>query len=453
MTQDLAAARRTELEFVAFRWLAVVFGAIETAMAVRGGGGATPAIVPLSIVMTGGLAVANIAIWSAARRADDGRQLAQVGAVAFLLDVVVVLAMTWAFTNDSQDAVWLIAYVLPLEGAARYGRSGAIVAAFAFTGSVVLRELYLAAQFAPYRFSLQSVEFRSAMAFVIAVTAGTFAGSLHRESARANERARQAEAAAEREAAARARLQELDDLKSDFISITSHELRTPVAAVRGFVDTLRRRRGELTEDEVGEFLDIIHDQSQRLVRLVEDLLDVSRLEAGRLTLEWDEVSVAEILGSCVTGMGEAGSRIHVREVAGCPPTFITDPQRLGQALTNLVGNALKFSPPGGIVGLDAEPRDDGEIVFSVRDDGPGIPQSEHAKIFERFEQANSEATRNTKGVGLGLYITRELVIAMGGTVTLESEVGSGSTFRITVPVVAPTAQQAPVPPFEATRSG
>ena len=240
MTQDLAAARRTELEFVAFRWLAVVFGAIETAMAVRGGGGATSAIVPLSIVMTGGLAVANIAIWSAARRADDGRQLAQVGAVAFLLDVVVVLAMTWAFTNDSQDAVWLIAYVLPLEGAARYGRSGAIVAAFAFTGSVVLRELYLAAQFAPYRFSLQSVEFRSAMAFVIAVTAGTFAGSLHRESARANERARQAEAAAEREAAARARLQELDDLKSDFISITSHELRTPVAAVRGFVDTLRR---------------------------------------------------------------------------------------------------------------------------------------------------------------------------------------------------------------------
>lgn len=452
MTQNLDAARRTELEFVMFRWLAVLYGAIETGLAVRNITQVPTRVVPLAFVLTGGLAVSNVAIWSAARRAEDQRQLALIGAVAFVLDIVVVLAMTWAFTNGPMDTAWLIAYVLPLEGAARYGRSGAIAAAIAFTASVFLRELYLAAQFPPYRFSLESVEFRCAMAFVIALTAGTFARSLHLQTERANERAREAEAATEREAAARARLQELDDLKSDFIAITSHELRTPVAAVRGFVDTLRRRRDELTEDEVREFLDIIYGQSDRLVRLVEDLLDVSRLEAGRLTLEWEEVAVSDVLSGCVTGMGEAGSRIHPRVAPACPPTIVSDPQRLGQVLTNLLGNALKFSPPETQVELEAEPGEAGEIVFSVRDHGPGIPEGDRAKIFGRFEQADSYTTRNTKGVGLGLYITRELANAMGGTVALSSELGAGSNFSITIPVAAPGAPQAPVRPSVATRS-
>jgi signal transduction histidine kinase len=453
MAKDLADARRTELEFVAFRWLAVLYGVVQTSLAVRDVAKVPSVVVPLAFVLTAGLAISNIAIWSAARRAQDRRQLAVIGAVAFILDVVVVLAMTWAFTTGPQDVVWLIAYVLPLEGAARYGRAGALAAALAFTGSAFLREHYLVAQFPPYGFSLKAVEFRCAMAFVIALTAGTFSRSLHLQTERANERASEAEASAAREAAARARLQELDDLKSDFIAITSHELRTPVAAVRGFVDTLRRRRGELTEDEVREFLDIIHDQSDRLVRLVEDLLDVSRLEAGRLTLEWQEVAVGDILSGCITGMGDTGSRIDPHEAPGCPDTIVVDPQRLGQVLTNLVGNALKFSPPGARVELGVEPSGDAELVFSVRDRGPGIPESEHEKIFQRFEQADSAATRNTHGVGLGLYITRELANAMGGSVTLSSEVGAGSTFRVTIPVVAPVARPAPVQQSVATRSG
>lgn len=452
MNENLVAARRTELEFVVFRWLAVLYGAIETALAVRDAGQDASTVVPLAFVLTAGLAISNVAIWSAARRAENGRQLALIGAVAFALDIVVVLAMTWAFTNGPLDTAWLIAYVLPLEGAARYGRSGAIAAAIAFTASVFLRELYLAAEFPPYRFSLKAVEFRSGMAFVIALTAGTFARSLHLQTERANERAREAEAATEREAAARARLQELDDLKSDFIAITSHELRTPVAAVRGFVDTLRRRRGDLTEDEIREFLDIIHDQSDRLVRLVEDLLDVSRLEAGHLTLECEEVDVGDLLSRCVTGMGEAASRIHVREDPGSCSTIVADPERLGQVLTNLLGNALKFSPPTAPVELGVDAAAPGEIVFSVRDQGPGIPESEHAKIFERFKQADSPATQNSHGVGLGLYITRELASAMAGSVTLTSEVGAGTTFRVTIPVAAPAAPPAPVRPSAAVRS-
>jgi signal transduction histidine kinase len=452
VTEKLAAARRTELEFVVFRWLAVLYGTVETVVAVRNSPTVPSAVIPLAFALTGGLAIANIAIWSAARRAKDRRQLVVVGAVAFALDIVVVLAMTWTFTKGPTDITWLIAYVLPLEGAARYGRAGAIAAAVAFAASGYFRELYLVAKYPPYRFSLEAVEFRSAMAFVIALTAGTFAGSFRQQTERANDRATEAEAATEREAAARARLQELDDLKSGFIAITSHELRTPVAAVRGFVDTLRRRRKDLTEDEVREFLDIIHDQSNRLVRLVEDLLDVSRLEAGHLTLEWREVSVEDVLSRCVTGMSESAPRIEVETRSGCPSTIVADPERLVQILTNLVGNALKFSPHQARVELSAEAAGDDAITFSVRDHGPGIEERERAKIFERFEQADSEATRNSQGVGLGLYITRELTIAMGGSVGLESQIGVGSTFSVTIPVAEPGVRREPVPQFEAARS-
>lgn len=452
MIEDIAAARRIELEFVYLRWVAVLFGALETAAVLMHPSRYASGVAPLALAMTAGLAAANIAIWSSARRAVDHRDLVAVGAVAFSLDVVVVLAMTWTFITGREDIVWLVAFVLPLEGAARYRRGGAVAVAIVIAGSIYLREFYIVAQYPPYQFSLASVEFRVAMAFVIALTAGSFARSLHLQTERADRRTREAEAATRREAAALARLQELDKLKSDFISITSHELRTPVSAVRGFVDTLRRRRDDLTEDEVREFLDIIYSQSDRLVRLVEDLLDVSRLEAGRLNLEWEEVSVDQVLSSTIMGMGEAGSRILVQGSPTCPPTIVSDSLRLTQMLTNLLGNALKFSPPGAQVEMDAESGDRGEIVFSVRDHGPGIPDSDHTKIFERFEQADSEATRNSQGVGLGLYITRELAAAMGGQVTLTSELGEGSTFRITIPVSPPGAPTELVRPSVAARS-
>ena len=445
MNEDLAAARRIELQFVIFRWVAVLFGALETLAVLSHPSNYPAGVAPLAMAMTAGLAASNIAIWSSARRAVDLRGLAAVGGVAFALDLVVVLAMTWAFIKGNGDIVWLIAFVLPLEGAARYRRGGAVAVAIVIAGSMYLRELYIVAQFPPYRFSLETVEFQVGMAFVIALTAGAFARSLHAQTERANQRTQEAEAA-------RVRLQELDKLKSDFISITSHELRTPVGAVRGFIDTLRRRRADLTEEEVREFLDIIYGQSERLVRLVEDLLDVSRLEAGRLTLEWEQVSVADVLSNTVIGMGETGSRILVREAPGCPSTIESDPQRLTQMLTNLLGNALKFSPPSAEVELDAEPGDAGEIIFSVRDHGPGICDSDRTKIFERFEQSDSEATRNTHGVGLGLFITRELANAMGGEVSVASEIGAGSTFRIKIPVAAPGPPQAPVRPSVATRS-
>ena len=142
------------------------------------------------------------------------------------------------------------------------------------------------------------------------------------------------------------RLRELDELKSDFVAITSHELRTPLTAVRGFVDALRRRHAELSVEEVQEYLTIIHSQTDRLIRLVEDLLLISRIEAGKLTFMPHPVTMDVLVVEACQGLGELGARVETRHRPSAPTQLIVDGQRLTQVLTNLLMNAIKFSPAG-----------------------------------------------------------------------------------------------------------
>ncbi|MFB3738706.1 MAG: sensor histidine kinase [Candidatus Velamenicoccus archaeovorus] len=229
------------------------------------------------------------------------------------------------------------------------------------------------------------------------------------------------------------RLRELDEMKSDFVAITSHELRTPLAAVRGFVNTLQRKMDVLTPEEVQEFLAIVERQTDRLIRLVEDLLVVSRIEAGTLALEPQAVHPSELLDHVVTGFGDRAERIRYVVGPDLPELFVADPGRLGQVLTNLLENALKFSPPDTAVGLSLL-RDGEHLVFRVRDEGIGIPPHEVDRIFERFHQTDAAVTRAAEGAGLGLYITRKLVEAMGGRIDVASELGAGSTFTVRLPL-------------------
>ena len=229
------------------------------------------------------------------------------------------------------------------------------------------------------------------------------------------------------------RLRELDEMKSDFIAITSHELRTPLAAIRGFVNTLRRRLDQLSPEESQEFLAIVDTQTDRLIRLVEDLLVTSRIEAGKLTLRAEDVELVALVDQVLRGL-ESGERVVVRRDPATPDTIVVDPQRLAQVLTNLVQNALKFSGPEPPVELVIEPAGDEAIRFSVVDRGPGIPQHERSAIFERFHQMDAASTRRSEGAGLGLYITRQLVEAMGGSIELTSTEGEGSTFTVSIPL-------------------
>jgi signal transduction histidine kinase len=599
--RDLAQARRLERGIAGLRWIVVAFGVAQTAFALRDQAVNPDYVLPLEFVLVAVLAIGNVLLSTAVERASRVRQLRWVGIFGLALDVLVITGLIWTSGASPADPVWVIAYVLPLEGAIRYGLRGALLPVVVNIVSEVVREQYLVDRFPEHAYMASAVAFRVGIGLVVAIVAGLMARSLEREAEKARERAAVAEEAAAREAQARRqvaafhaailagvaedavdagvrsmvqavgrdleceafavllieedeagettivatgvhgdpgyaagrrfaagegrlgeavtdgrpavfddpaeaviplraegaligllhersstpgaidrerlllmgrlsdqiglvvqaarlrarqeetlqRLRELDEMKSDFVAITSHELRTPLAAIRGFINTLRRRLDELSGAETREFLEIVDQQTDRLIRLVEDLLVVSRIEAGKITFHPEPVEPGPFLERVVTGMGEHRSRIEVRTHDGLPGAMLVDPQRLAQSLTNLLQNAVKFSEPETTVTLDVETAPNG-MVFTVADHGPGIAADERQRVFERFHQTDSAATRRSEGAGLGLYITKQLVEAMGGSIDLRSELGVGSTFRVTLPAtpVAP----APAPLSRAARA-
>lgn len=230
------------------------------------------------------------------------------------------------------------------------------------------------------------------------------------------------------------RLRELDNMKSDFVAITSHELRTPLTAMQGFIKTLRRPDLAIAPGELQEFLAILDRQSDRLARLVEDLLVVSRIDAGALRLEMDTVRIGELLQHLVEELGPRAERIRLALDPSLPP-IVTDGQRIFQIARNLVENALKFAPESSQVRMTAL-RDDGQLRLEVADSGPGIPEQELGRIFDRFHQVGGSMRRRGEGFGLGLYITKRLVEVLGGTISVDSEVGRGTTFVVRLPLAA-----------------
>lgn len=229
------------------------------------------------------------------------------------------------------------------------------------------------------------------------------------------------------------RLRELDAMKSDFVAIASHELRTPLTAVGGFIKTLRRPELEKTDEQIEEFLEIADRQVDRLTRLVEDLLIASRIEGGTILLRVEEVDVERCLTETVQALGPGRARVHVAVERDLPP-IMSDAQRAGQVVRNLLDNALKFSDQESSVRLTAA-RDNGSVIIEVSDSGPGIPPEERDSIFERFHQIGGSRQRAPgAGVGLGLYIAKRLVEALGGSIEVISEVGQGAVFRVRLPV-------------------
>jgi signal transduction histidine kinase len=227
------------------------------------------------------------------------------------------------------------------------------------------------------------------------------------------------------------RLEELDQMKSDFVAITSHELRTPITAIRGFVKTLLRNQDRLSPEQLTNFMTIIDRQSSRLARLVEDLLFISRIEAGTIRLQMEEVSLGTFLREAVESLGPEGrSRVEVRVF---PPdaAAVIDPQRMDQIVRNLVENALKFSPPESSV--EVEVRREGRLELAVIDHGVGIHPEDLPRIFDRFHQAGEILRREAEGAGLGLYITKRLTEAMGGAISVTSQPGQGTRFVVSVP--------------------
>ena len=238
----------------------------------------------------------------------------------------------------------------------------------------------------------------------------------------------------ESERATVAELRRLSALRADFVSLVSHELRSPMAAVIGAARTLEERWRELTADQRTAFLALIADETNRLATLIGDVLDTSRIEAGTFSYRFGEVDVGELVRDTV-----AGFALHQEEVTMVAhtewqlPNVRGDRERLRQVLQNLLENAVKYSRAGEEIDVRTWAKN-GRVHVAVEDTGSGIPREQHGLIFERFGRANVGLGK--PGTGLGLFIARSIAEAHGGRLTVESAPGEGATFTLELPVEA-----------------
>ena len=232
-------------------------------------------------------------------------------------------------------------------------------------------------------------------------------------------------------------LRRLERVRRDFVANVSHEFKTPLTAIQGFAETLL---GGALDDKANRkrFVEIIREHARRLARLTDDLLKLSRIEAGRLDLESRPVSVAGLVNGCVEtarlNAESRGLRIVVELPEGLPPVR-GDAVQLDEVLQNLIDNALQYTPSGGRIDVTAYSNGH-EVIFTVADTGIGIPESDLERIFERFYRVDAARSREAGGTGLGLSIARHIVDAHGGRIWVESAVGQGSRFRFSIDVAS-----------------
>lgn len=227
------------------------------------------------------------------------------------------------------------------------------------------------------------------------------------------------------------RLDEIEQLKNEFVSTISHELKTPLAAIKAYSSTLLSNPG-LAEGERSEYLSIIDQQTDRLSRLIDDLLLVTRVETGQMLKRRVRLSLESVLRRVTEELAYDPNR-HTIEL-DAPNVFVSgDPDRLVDIFAHLLQNALKYSPGGGQVSVIAR-EEDGRTVVTVRDRGIGIEDEHIPLIFDRFYRVESDATSSVGGSGLGLFLVNSLVRAHGGTIEVRSEPGAGSAFTVSLPV-------------------
>ncbi len=231
------------------------------------------------------------------------------------------------------------------------------------------------------------------------------------------------------------RIRRLENLRSEFVANVSHELRTPITSIKGFVETLLD--GELDARENTErFLNIIHKQADQLNDIIEDLLILSRVEQGaeKQSIAFEEGSVKEVLESSIEVSGLKAAEKDIDIGISCDDGLRTriNPSLLSQAIINLINNAVNFSEPGGVVEVEAR-QEDSSVVINVRDYGAGIGEEHLPRLFERFYRIDKGRSKKLGGTGLGLAIVKHIAQAHGGSVSVESEPGKGSTFTVFLP--------------------
>jgi len=230
------------------------------------------------------------------------------------------------------------------------------------------------------------------------------------------------------------RLREAEELKNTLLSVISHELKTPVSIIKGYAGTLARQDAHWDQETLAEGLAVIEEEADKLNELINNLLDASRLQAGGLKLQFAYLDLPSMAEKAVEKFRTQTDR-HTFSV-DFPPNFPPvkgDYERIREVLSNLLGNAIKYSPNGGLIRVGGRVKED-EVQVFVSDEGVGIPATEQERIFDRFTRVDNSLTRQTPGAGLGLFLVKAVIEGHGGRVWVESQPGQGATFYFTLPI-------------------
>jgi PAS domain S-box-containing protein len=236
-------------------------------------------------------------------------------------------------------------------------------------------------------------------------------------------------------------------IKNEFISTVSHELRTPLTSIRGSLGLIAAGVAGELPPKAANLVKIAHSNSERLVHLINDILDMEKIESGKMTFEPQILLLRPIIEQAISGAANylADKKVRIVIIDDTRRARVAvDPARMHQVLANLLSNAIKFSPPEGIVTVRLT-RANGKVRIGVEDTGPGIPEAFRHRIFGKFEQADASSTRQVGGTGLGLSISKAIIDRMGGEISFETEVGQGTKFHVDLAEAEAAVAQAPVP--------
>lgn len=366
-----------------------------------------PGYKALALGIAGFLVVANVVIWLLHRSPDGRTRARQLAIAGLIIDVLVLSSFVWLFAFDYETQVWALLGIAPLEGAIMFQLRGAIGTWVPITIIYAARDIWAADRYGnPLIWN--SISFRMGIGGIIALVAGMMARDLMRERTQLEDALKE--------------IKRIDNMRSGLVSMLGHDVRSPLTVIRGVVETLLARGDAVGEADRLSLLDSANRQAQRLERLASDLLDLARLDQGRMELDTQVLDVRAVVEDALSYV-EGGDKIVVEIQEGL--TMRADPRRFEQVVINLAMNALIHGePPISLSGTIV----DGRASLEVSDRGPGVDETELAGLFEPFN-----AERKSGSVGYGLAIVKALVEAQDGTITYEKNPHGGALFRISLP--------------------
>jgi signal transduction histidine kinase len=397
--------RRSEQVMVLVRGVAAVFAFAQ--VLVYSAMPYPPGVEEAGLGLAAFLALANVVVWALSRRVRTLPQMRALSLAALALDILVASGFVYLYAFDQISALWAVLYVLPLEGAIRFQLPGALWTWGAVAALYTVREVWGSARY-DYLLEWNSITFRMGLALLIALVGGLMARNLIQQRARLQD--------------ALAQLRRIDLLRSNLVSTLAHDVRNPLFTIRGTFRMLLAHPERLAEDTARELLKAAEHQASRLERLAIDLLDLARLETGRLELHLQRVLVREAVEHALT----YADRDHRFEVRIAPEMEVmADPGRFEQIVVNLVANAIQHGePPFVVEGV----QENGFLTMEFRDAGPGVPDQDRESLFEPFR-----TEQGGESVGFGLAIVKALAEAHGGGVSYAPMEPRGACFRLTLP--------------------